>query len=188
MNALIRGLTWPVVVLLVVGGSHLLAELLRPALQAVITPPVVMPIYLAVGGWGAFATVRAGGGVPLGFVAGAVLGLLPAALQLVGFGIILGRPSDVVATSGDLRLLRDVLGRRDRHRGGRRGHGAGRGSGERGEQPKYRGCRGVALGEPVRQVGRAHLLVRQPAPERRRPSSGTSPPSDGPSDSPAAFA
>ena len=99
MNALVRGLTWPVIALLVVGGSHLLAELLRPALQAVITPPVVMPIYLAVGGWGAFATVRAGGGVLLGFVAGAVLGLLPAALQLVGFGIILGRPGDVVGTS-----------------------------------------------------------------------------------------
>jgi len=99
VNALVRGLTWPVIALLVVGGSHLVAELLRPALQAVITPPVVMPIYLAVGGWGAFATVRAGGSALHGFLAGAILGILPAALQLVGFGIILGRPSDVVATS-----------------------------------------------------------------------------------------
>src|SRR5262245_17804818 len=99
VNALVRGLTWPVVSLLIIGGSHLLAEMARPSLQAVITPAVVMPSYLAVGAWGGYASARAGGNILVGLVGGAILGLLPAVLPLVGFGIILGRPSDVVATS-----------------------------------------------------------------------------------------
>jgi hypothetical protein len=105
MNALVRGLTWPVVSLLLIGGTHFLAEALRPQLQQVFVPPVVMPIYLAVGGWAGFSVVRAGGTLVHGLVGGAVIGGLPVALQLVGFGLILGRPSDVVVTAALFGLL-----------------------------------------------------------------------------------
>ncbi len=100
MNPFVRGLTWPVVTLLVIGGTHLVAEALRPQLQDLIGPAVLMPIHLVAGGWGAYATVRAGGTFVHGLVAGAILGLLPLGLNLVGFGLILGRPADIVTTGG----------------------------------------------------------------------------------------
>ena len=99
MNALVRGLMWPIISLLVVGGTHFIAEAVWPSLAAFITPPVVMPIHIIAGAWAGSGTVRAGGSFVHGLVAGAVLGLLPVALQLVGFGAILGRDADVVATT-----------------------------------------------------------------------------------------
>jgi hypothetical protein len=105
MSALVRGLTWPIVALLVVGGTHLVAEGLRPQLQDLVNTAVVMPIHLVAGGWAAYATVRAGGTFVYGLVAGAVLGLLPLVLQVVGFGLILGRDGDAVMTLGIFGLV-----------------------------------------------------------------------------------
>ena len=105
MNALVRGLTWPIVSLLIVGGTHLVAEMLRPELKDVIAPAVVMPLYLIAGAWAGFATVRAGGTFVHGIAAGAILGLLPLMLQIVGFGLILGRDGGVVLTSGVFGLI-----------------------------------------------------------------------------------
>ena len=82
MNVLVRGLMWPIISLLVVGGSHFVAEAVWPSLAAFITPPVVMPIHVAAGAWAGLATVRAGGTFVHGILAGAVLGLLPVALLL----------------------------------------------------------------------------------------------------------
>ena len=98
MNPLVRGLTWPVIALLIIGGSHLIAELLRPELEDLIGPAVIMPIHLVAGAWAGYATVRAGGTFIHGLIAGALLGLMPLALQLVGFGLILGRDPDAVTT------------------------------------------------------------------------------------------
>jgi hypothetical protein len=100
MGSLARGLMGPVVTLLVIGASHLAAEALRPELRELIGPAVVAPIYLAVGAWAGYATVRAGGGWLPGILAGTALGILPLALQVVGFGILLGRDADAVLTSG----------------------------------------------------------------------------------------
>jgi len=105
MNPLIRGLTWPIISLLIVGGSHLVGELLRPELQQVIVAAVVMPIYLVAGGWAGYGTVRSGGTFVHGLIAGAILGLLPLMLQVVGFGLILGRDSGAVMTSGIFGFL-----------------------------------------------------------------------------------
>lgn len=105
MRPLVGGLTWPVVTLLVIGGSHFLAEAFRPDLHDVITPPVVMPIYLVAGGWAALMTRREGGTYVLGLVAGAILGLLPLMLQVVGFGLLLGRDGAAALSSGLFGLL-----------------------------------------------------------------------------------
>jgi hypothetical protein len=98
MNPLIRGLTWPIIALLIVGGTHLVAEAVRPELQQLIGPAVLMPIHLVAGGWAAYGTVRAGGTFVHGLVAGAIMGLLPVGLQFVGFGLILGRDPAVTTT------------------------------------------------------------------------------------------
>jgi len=99
VSAMTRAVAWPVLSLLVIGGSHLLAEAARPELHDAVGPAVAMPIYLVVGGWAAFGVVRAGGTFVHGLLAGAVLGLLPAMLQVIGFGLLLGRDTASVTTS-----------------------------------------------------------------------------------------
>lgn len=105
MSSLIRGLTWPVIALLFIGGTHLVAEGIRPQLATFIGPAVVMPIHLVAGGWTGYGTVRAGGNFLAGLVAGVVLGLLPVVLQLVGFGVILGRDGEAVQTTAIFGLI-----------------------------------------------------------------------------------
>ncbi len=99
VNALVRAIAWPVVSLLVIGAPHLVAEGIRPELHDVVAPAVAMPIYLVVGGWAAFAVVRGGATFVHGLVAGALIGLMPALLQFIGFGLILGRDATSVATA-----------------------------------------------------------------------------------------
>ena len=99
MQPLVRGLLWPVISLVVVGTTHLVAELIRPELHDVVSAAVAMPIYLVAGAMAAILTIRAGGSVVLGFTAGAILGLLPVGLQVVGFGLIAGVPADAAATA-----------------------------------------------------------------------------------------
>jgi len=90
---------WPVISLLLIGGTHFIGEFARPQMKDFVTPAVEMPLLLAAGAWAGFATVRAGGSYLLGFVAAAILGLLPAALQLIGFGMILGPDGALVTTA-----------------------------------------------------------------------------------------
>jgi hypothetical protein len=83
----------------IIGATHLAGELIRPELHDAIEPAVAMPIYLVAGAWTAVATIRAAGSFLHGLVAGAILGFLPVALQLVGFGVILGHDSTAVTTA-----------------------------------------------------------------------------------------
>jgi hypothetical protein len=105
VNALAKGLMWPVITLLIVGGTHFAAEAIRPQLQDLIGPAVVMPIHLVAGGWAAVATLRFGGSFVHGLIAGAVLGLLPVGLQLIGFGLILGRDAELTMTTAAFGLF-----------------------------------------------------------------------------------
>jgi hypothetical protein len=99
MSSMARAIAWPIVTLLVIGATHLGLEAIRPELHDVIGPPIVMPIYLVVGGWTAFGVARAGGGFVTGLLAAVALGLMPVALQIVGFGILLGRDGATVTTA-----------------------------------------------------------------------------------------
>jgi len=99
VNTMARAIAWPVLTLLIIGGTHLALEAVRPELHDVISPAAVMPIYLVVGGWTAFGVARTGGGFVGGLVAAAILGLMPAMLQLVGFGVLLGRDGGAVTTA-----------------------------------------------------------------------------------------
>jgi hypothetical protein len=99
VNTLTRAVAWPVLTLLVIGGSHLVLEALRPELHDAIVPAAIMPIYLVIGGWTAFGVSRAGGGYLAGLAAAVLLGLMPAMLQVLGFGLLLGRDSATVTTA-----------------------------------------------------------------------------------------
>jgi len=110
MNAVARGLVWPVITLVLIGSTHLITEVIRPEMQAVFGPAVVMPIYLVAGGWAAFASLRAGSGLAGGIAAAAILGLLPVGLQVIGFGVLLGRPIEVVGTSATFGFVAILWG------------------------------------------------------------------------------
>jgi len=110
MDTLIRTLRWPVATLLVTGAMHFTAEAVAPGLRDLFTPPVLGPLLLAYGLWVGAAAVLEGGGFATAIVAGAILGILPVALDTVGFGIILGRGLETGSLVGAFGWLMIVFG------------------------------------------------------------------------------
>jgi len=93
-------LVWPIVSLLITGMWHFAVEAIWPDLRNVFVPAVLGPILLAYGAWAGYRTANAGGGYVGAIVAGAILGVLPLMLDIVGFGMILGRGTDAGLLAG----------------------------------------------------------------------------------------
>jgi hypothetical protein len=110
MNLFTRTLTWPIVSLLLTGGIHFTLEAVRPDLQAMFVPAVLGPILLGYGAWVGYRAIQGGGSYVHAIVAGAVLGLLPLVLDVVGFGMILGRGVDAGTTAGIFGMAVVVFG------------------------------------------------------------------------------
>ena len=110
MDTLIRTLRWPVAALLITGALHFTAEAIDPELREVFTPPVLAPLLLAYGLWVGAGAILEGGGFPTAIVAGAILGVLPVMLDIVGFGLILGRGVDAGSLAGAFGWLMIVFG------------------------------------------------------------------------------
>ena len=98
MSRLSRVLLWPVISLLITGGLHFTLEAIWPDLKATFVPAVLAPLLLAYGAWVGFRMVEIGGTYVHAIAAGVILGVLPVALDLIGFGVILDRG----ATAGTL--------------------------------------------------------------------------------------
>ena len=110
MDTLVRSLRWPIISLLITGGLHFTAEALWPDLRAAFVPSTLAPLLLAYGAWAGYATI-AGRGTWFQAIAGvAILGLLPFALDVVGFGLVLGRGLDAGTLSGVFGWLMIVFG------------------------------------------------------------------------------
>ena len=103
-------LLWPVIALLVIGATHFTAEAIWPQLQTIFVPAVEAPLLLAAGAWAGRNAVRSGGNFGIVIVAGAVLGLLPLILQVVGFGILLNRGAEVGQLAGTFGFLMVLWG------------------------------------------------------------------------------
>lgn len=88
---LVKTLKWPVIALLIIGGTHFALEALIPDARHFFTPVVVGAILVAVGTWLGYRAVQNGGNLTHALIAGAILGLLPVMLDIVGFGMLLGR-------------------------------------------------------------------------------------------------
>ena len=99
-TALRVALVWPIVGLLLTGMWHFTVEAIWPDLRNTFVPAVIAPVLLAYGAWTGYRAVAAGGNYITAIVAGAILGLLPLMLDIVGFGMILGRGVDVGLLSG----------------------------------------------------------------------------------------
>lgn len=87
----VKTLKWPVISLLIVGATHFVLETILPDLKNTFQPPVLTPVLLAFGIWVGYKAVQFGGNYGHVIVAGAILGILPVILDVVGFGIVLGR-------------------------------------------------------------------------------------------------
>jgi len=91
MELLYKTLKWPVISLLITGGVHFSIEAIWPDLRATFIPPVLAPLLLAYGVWVGYGAIQAGGTYLHAIVSAAILGILPIMLDVVGFGVILGR-------------------------------------------------------------------------------------------------
>jgi hypothetical protein len=100
MDLLYRTLKWPVISLLITGATHFMLEAIWPDLRNTFIPPVLAPILLAYGAWVGYRAIGAGGTYLHAIVAAAILGILPIALDIIGFGQILGRGTDAGILSG----------------------------------------------------------------------------------------
>lgn len=100
MATMYKTLKWPVISLLITGGMHFLAEAAVPELKTIFTPAVLAPLLLAYGLWVGYRAIGQGGNYGHAILAAALLGLLPVALDVLGFGLILGRGIDVGIRSG----------------------------------------------------------------------------------------
>jgi hypothetical protein len=100
-----RTLKWPVIALVIIGVTHLVAEAIWSDLQTIFIPAVVAPVLLAVGVWIGVNAVRSGGNIGPVMIAGAVLGLLPLALDVIGFGILLDRGAEAGRLAGTFGFL-----------------------------------------------------------------------------------
>ncbi len=89
---------WPAIALLIIGGIHFVEEaVLYKAGNPFYVAPTIGPLVLAVGIWLGYRTAQSGGNLVSVLINGAILGLLPVMLEIVGFGLILGRPQGVEA-------------------------------------------------------------------------------------------
>jgi hypothetical protein len=100
-----KTLKWPVLVLVIIGLTHLAAEAIWDDLQTVFVPAVTGPVLLLAGLWVGVNAVRSGGNLGVVALAGAILGILPLALDVVGFGVLLDRGSEFGRLSGTFGFL-----------------------------------------------------------------------------------
>jgi hypothetical protein len=107
---LVRVLTWPVIGLLITGGFHFTIEAIWPDLKNSFVPAVLAPLLLAYGAWTGWRAIEASGNYVLAIVAAAILGVLPVALEIVGFGIVLGRGVEAGILAGVFGFSMIVFG------------------------------------------------------------------------------
>lgn len=100
MDLFYRTLKWPVVSLLITGAAHFALETIWPDLRNTFIPPVLTPILLAYGAWVGFRAIGGGGTYVQAIVAAAILGILPIMLDVLGFGLILGRGTQAGVLAG----------------------------------------------------------------------------------------
>jgi len=100
VGTIVAALKWPVASLLVTGGLHFTLEALWPDLKTLFIPAALAPLLLAYGVWVGYRAIGVGGNFGHAILAAAILGLLPLMLDVVGFGLILGRGAHVGLLAG----------------------------------------------------------------------------------------
>lgn len=99
-SVLTAALVWPIISLLITGSWHFMVEAVWSDLQNAFVPAVLGPLLLSYGAWAGYRAVSVGGSYVTAIAAGAILGILPLMLDVVGFGVILGRGVDAGLLAG----------------------------------------------------------------------------------------
>jgi hypothetical protein len=89
-HMLFKTLKWPVISLLITGGTHFILEAIWPDLKNIFVPAVLAPMLLTYGVWVGYKTIQNGGNYLFAIVGAVILGILPVVLETFGFGMILG--------------------------------------------------------------------------------------------------
>lgn len=110
MSVLTKALRWPIISLLITGGLHFTAEAIWPDLRTAFVPPTLAPLLLVYGLWVGYRVVGLGGTYGHAILGAAILGALPIALDIVGFGIVLGRGVEAGTLAGVFGFLVIVFG------------------------------------------------------------------------------
>ncbi len=104
----------PVISGVIVGLVHLLSEAIFPDLKGYFQPAVVAPVVAAFGIWVGYKAVQSGGNYSSVIVVGVIWGILPLLLQIVGFGLLLGRGTSAGVLGGifgfDMALFGSLIG------------------------------------------------------------------------------
>jgi len=100
MDLFVRTLRWPVISLLITGATHFTLEAIWPDLRNTFIPAVLAPILLSYGAWVGYRAVGAGGTYLHAITAAVILGMLPIVLDIIGFGLILGRGASAGVLAG----------------------------------------------------------------------------------------
>jgi len=87
---LTKTLKWPVLSFLTVALVILVTKIFFPDLQNYFQPSVMGLVWLTFGIWIGFRTVKNGGDFRRAYAAGSFFGILPALLNILDFGILLG--------------------------------------------------------------------------------------------------
>jgi hypothetical protein len=105
-----RILMWPIIALVITGLAHFAIEAIWPDLRNFFVPSALAPLLLAYGAWVGYRAIKFGGGFLPALAAGVILGLLPLGLDVIGFGIVLGRGVNQGVLSGVFGMAYIVFG------------------------------------------------------------------------------
>lgn len=105
-----RILMWPIVALVITGVTHFTIEAIWPDLRTFFVPPTLAPLLLAYGAWVGYRAIKFGAGFVPALASGVILGVLPLGLDIIGFGIVLGRGVDQGVLSGVFGMSYIVFG------------------------------------------------------------------------------
>ena len=110
----VKVLKLPVISGVIVGLVHLISEAIFPDLKDLFQPTVVALVLVAFGIWIGYKAVQFGGNYGSVIVAGVIWGILPLFLQIVGFGLLLGRGMTAGVLGGifgfDMALFGALIG------------------------------------------------------------------------------
>jgi hypothetical protein len=101
---------WPIITLVITGVTHFTIEAIWPDLRNYFVPPALAPLLLAYGAWVGYRAAKFGAGFVPGLASGVILGLLPLGLDVIGFGIVLGRGVDQGVLSGVFGMSYIIFG------------------------------------------------------------------------------
>ena len=110
----VKALKLPVISGVIVGLLHLISEAIFPDLKGLFQPAVVAIVVTAFGIWVGYKAVQFGGNYGSVIVVGVIWGILPLFLQIVGFGLLLGRGMTAGVLGGifgfDMALFGSLIG------------------------------------------------------------------------------